>query len=141
MDRRSFENGRLSSLVISLFLLLSINRVENVPIVPSTSTSASSMPISTTFIPSSSSSSSSTSSSLMSSMNKESSEPLSSDWRYVLTKKTEENPCGSLEYFNYCTECGKTTGNEDAFYYCCVNVDNVRQFCIDFLNHKLPLNQ
>lgn len=60
------------------------------------------------------------------------------EWAAMLAKMTAENPCGSSENYSLCQQCGKSTGDPSAFYLCCVNSDDVRQFCYDFVNHTIP---
>ena len=58
-------------------------------------------------------------------------------WRSILVRMTAQNPCGSMANYELCRECGKSTGDGNAFYMCCLNEDGVRQFCSDFLNHTI----
>ena len=58
-------------------------------------------------------------------------------WRSILVRMTAQNPCGSAANYELCRECGRSTGDGNAFYLCCVNEDGVRQFCHDFLNHTI----
>lgn len=60
------------------------------------------------------------------------------EWSLILAKMTAANPCGSSTNFTLCQQCAKSTGNLGAFYFCCVNSDDVRQFCYDFINHTIP---
>lgn len=58
-------------------------------------------------------------------------------WKSVLKKMTEENPCGSNENYTICQQCGELTNNENAFYMCCLNIEDIRQFCIRFVNYTI----
>lgn len=60
------------------------------------------------------------------------------EWAAILAKMTAQNPCGSAANYSLCQQCGKSTGDPTAFYLCCVNFDDVRQFCYDFVNHTIP---
>ncbi len=60
------------------------------------------------------------------------------EWADILAKMTADNPCGSAANYSLCQQCGKSTGDPKAFYLCCVNSDDVRQFCSDFVNHTIP---
>lgn len=62
-------------------------------------------------------------------------------WKDVLKNWTEKNPCGSKENFTICAQCGDLTLSEVAFYFCCLNSDGVREFCINFLNYDLDDQQ
>ena len=59
------------------------------------------------------------------------------EWGDLLAKMTKDRPCGSQEKYQTCTRCGTITGNNDAFYMCCINEDNIHQYCIDLVNHKI----
>ena len=63
------------------------------------------------------------------------------EWKNVLKKMTEKNPCGSNENYTMCSQCGQWTGSEDAFYLCCLNLDGVREYCISFVNYDLDVEQ
>lgn len=63
------------------------------------------------------------------------------EWKNVLKKMTEKNPCGSHENYTMCAQCGQWTGNEDAFYLCCLNLDGVREYCFSFINYDLDVEQ
>ncbi|KAH9416251.1 hypothetical protein DERP_000750 [Dermatophagoides pteronyssinus] len=63
------------------------------------------------------------------------------EWKNVLKKMTEKNPCGSNENYTMCVQCGQWTGNEDAFYLCCLNLDGVREYCHNFINYDLDVEQ
>ncbi|KAF7490344.1 hypothetical protein SSS_05309 [Sarcoptes scabiei] len=62
-------------------------------------------------------------------------------WKNVLKKMTETNPCGSSENYTICAQCGQWTSNEEAFYMCCLNLEGVREYCISFINYELNENQ
>lgn len=60
------------------------------------------------------------------------------EWSAILARMTAANPCGSSANYTLCQQCALSTGNMGAFYFCCVNTDDVRQFCFDFVNHTIP---
>lgn len=54
---------------------------------------------------------------------------------YSLYNDLVNENCGGEAFFELCSACGETTGNEKAFRLCCKNEFGVREWCKRFLEY------